>query len=428
VAREPHNCAVRIELGHALILAGRLLDAKSCFNQVLAADPGNADALLGLGGVFEDQGQRHSAEAVYGEILQRFPGHPAAVACLLNVASEKSLEPALTIASDAMLHADDRAKARIGYALGKAYDRVGEYGAAFIAWSEANTARRREAGVFDRERFDARVKKLVEVFPDTFFSDRAGWGAESELPILVVGLPRSGTTLTERVLDGHPQIVGAGELPDWADLASATPDRLGREEPPWPAAATELNAEHVSAVGQDYLRRLEARLEPGERSVVNRVIDKQPLNFWYLGLVAVALPRARVLHCTRDLRDNGLSIYAEDFSPEQRWATDLSDIRHYWRGYRYLMKHWERVLGPRLLEVSYEDTVDDLGGQAEKLLRFLDVRWDPAVLSFHGRRAPVQTPSRWQVRQPIYKSSAGRWRSYEPFIGPLLRDSRGAAA
>jgi hypothetical protein len=125
------------------------------------------------------------------------------------------------------------------------------------------------------------------------------------------------------------------------------------------------------------------------------VVDKQPLNFWHLGLVAMALPGARIIHCRRDIRDNGLSIFAEDFTHEQQWATDLADIADYWRGYRRLMDHWRQVSGLEILDVDYEATVSDLPGQARRMLDFLDLPWDPSVLAFHKTERSVQTPSRW---------------------------------
>ncbi|MEM6539067.1 MAG: sulfotransferase [Pseudomonadota bacterium] len=152
-------------------------------------------------------------------------------------------------------------------------------------------------------------------------------------------------------------------------------------------------------------------------SPVLRVLDKQPLNFWHLGLVAMALPNARVIHCTRDARDNGLSILAENFTPKQRWATDPDDVAHYRCGYLRLMNYWREATGLRILDVAYEDTVADLEGQARHLLGFLDLPFEPDVLAFHERAAPVQTPSRWQVRRPLYASSVGRWRAYEGNLG-----------
>jgi hypothetical protein len=150
------------------------------------------------------------------------------------------------------------------------------------------------------------------------------------------------------------------------------------------------------------------------------IIDKQPLNFWHLGLVAIAMPNAKIVHCTRDIRDNGFSIFSQNFHLSQKWSTDLTDIAHYWRGYRRLMAHWQSVTGLDILEVNYEDTVADLEVQARRLLGFVGLSWDEKVLAFHENSRPVQTPSRWQVRQPLYRTSMEKWRQYEQHLQPLI--------
>ncbi len=250
-----------------------------------------------------------------------------------------------------------------------------------------------------------------------FFAAATEPASDSERPLFIVGLPRSGTTLTEQILASHPQIHGAGELDLLTDLATATPDVLGRRQSSWPETALELKREHVDTIGRQHLERLQSMAPSGPA----RITDKQPLNFWHLGLVALTLPGARIVHCTRDIRDNGLSIFAENFTPEQRWATELSDIAHYWRGYRRLMAHWREVTGLRTIEVAYEDTIADTQSQAARMTDFLDLPWHPDVLRFHDTGRAVQTPSRWQVRRPIYGTSAGRWRDYEQHIAPLRR-------
>ncbi|MEO0973843.1 MAG: sulfotransferase, partial [Pseudomonadota bacterium] len=158
-----------------------------------------------------------------------------------------------------------------------------------------------------------------------------------------------------------------------------------------------------------------------------RIIDKQPLNFWQLGLAAIALPHAKIIHCTRDIRPNGFSIYSQNFNVHQRWSTDLEDIATYWRGYRRLMAHWEAATSLQMMEAPYEAMVQDPEGQARQLLDFLELPWDPSVLAFHESSRAVQTPSRWQVRQPIYTSSKARWEHYEAHLAPLIAAAREVA-
>ncbi|WP_324743638.1 sulfotransferase [Tsuneonella sp. CC-YZS046] len=416
VGCEPRNAVIHVLLGRMLTQDGRLEEAKGQFEIALDLDDQADGAAVGLGGVYEDLGERGAAAEVYRRLVQARPFHAEGLAGLLGVAEGDVLEAAFSIARDGLRAAPDADAALIGYALGKALAGLGRHDEAFAAWSAANAARRRAAGPFDRDGLDARIDRLVEIFSRDFFAARRGWGDPSERPVFIVGLPRSGTTLTEQILAGHPAVHGAGELDLLTDMATGTPDRLGRSDPSWPETALELEARHVAAIASDHLGRLD-RMASGTAS---RVIDKQPLNFWHLGLVALAVPNARIINCIRDIRDCGLSIFSENFTPEQRWATDLGDIASYWRGYTRLMDHWRSATDLRILDVRYEDLVANLEGQSRRLLDFLGLNWEPSVLRFHEQDRAVQTPSRWQVRRPLYNSSSGRWRAYERHIGPLI--------
>lgn len=414
---EPANAAILTLLGQAFAQDGQLARAQQSFETARRLDPHSAGAAIGLASALEDLGARAEAARVYQDLLRRVPGDGEALAGWLGVAEGKELDEGLRVAQEGLQHAGDRDAALIGYALGKALARKGDHAGAYAAWADANAARRQLSGSFDAAYFDARIDRLIALFTRDFFLERRGWGDASARPVFVVGLPRSGTTLTEQILAGHPSVFGAGELDVLTDMATGAPDRLGRPEPSWPEAALELERGHVDAIARDHLARLDA-LAPRSAS---RVVDKQPLNFWHLGLVALAFPNARIVHCTRDIRDNGLSIFAENFTPEQRWATDLADIAHYWRGYRRLMAHWKAATDLRVLDVGYEETVGDLEAQARRLTAFLDLPWDPAVLAFHETERAVQTPSRWQVRRPLYDTSVARWRPYEAHLDPLVR-------
>lgn len=420
VACEPGNPAIWIIRGQTLSQDGQLEAAKSAYEKALDLDGGAIRAALGLGAVHEDLGDRAGAARIYQNLLARVPDGAEAIAGLLGVSGGDTLAAAIALATDRIQAAPDADAALIGYALGKTLAKTGDHAGAFRAWADANGARRRFAGPFDRAAFDARIDRLVEIFSPAFFEERRGWGDPSARPVFIVGLPRSGTTLTEQILSGHPDVFGAGELDLLTDMATGTPDRLGRADPPWPETAPELTRAHVAGIAGDHLARL-AGLAPAE---AGRVIDKQPLNFWHLGLVAITFPNARIIHCTRDMRDNGLSIFAENFTPEQRWATDLSDIVHYWRGYQRLMAHWQETLPIQMIDNPYEAMVADLETAAQNLVSFLGLPWDARCLAFHEHERAVQTPSRWQVRQPVYATSVGRWRHYETQIGDLAEIAR----
>lgn len=416
VLASPDHLLARLHLANAHKSLGYVDDALSEYRAVLAQDPGSAVAHFGLGQLFEDVGEPESAAQSYRAALDSDPDTHEALANLLGLGRYVDVSAEIERAMVGLTADDPRTRALLGYGLGKALDRQKSYDAAFAAYQVANEARRAQAGAFDRAVFDRRVDAMIDIFSESFFEERKGWGDPSKRPVFIVGLPRSGTTLTEQIIGSHPQCFGAGELATLTDLATGTPDRRGTDDPPWPRCAPLLTRAQIEGVGNDYCGEVSKRAP--DTSL--RIIDKQPLNFWHLGLVAAALPNARIIHCTRDIRDCGFSIFTQNFNVQQNWSTDLGDIAHYWRGYRRLMEHWRRVSGLEFLDVAYEDTVADLEGRAGQLLAFVELPWDDRVLQFHENDRAVQTPSRWQVRQPIYQSSKARWRQYERHLAPLI--------
>jgi hypothetical protein len=232
----------------------------------------------------------------------------------------------------------------------------------------------------------------------------------ADQPVFIVGLPRSGTTLTEQILSAHPMLHGAGELPDLARLAACETDG----EAPWRAAAA-LDEKRSRAAASAYLEAL--RDGAPRRSL--RISDKSPLNFFHLGFAALLLPGARVVHCRRSPADTALSIWLENFNADQRYATDFDDLAFFTALYERVMAHWRDVLPLPTLELQYEETVADLEGRARRLIAFLGAPWDARCLDFHRSARAVQTPSRWQVRQPIHSRSVGRWRLYAEHLPAL---------
>ena len=423
VQADSRNPAARLRLASSHKALGFTGDARREYDAAIQLSPRSAPAHFGLGQLLEDLGAPEDAAAAYRTALQLDENHHEALASLLGLGRYVDISDALNAATSRLASADAPGRSLIGYGLGKALDQQKRYTDAFEAYAAANAARREASGPFDRKVFDQRVEQLISLFSRDLFDERAGWGDASQRPVFIVGLPRSGTSLTEQIISSHPQCFGAGELNVLTDLATGMPDRLGHPEPAWPDCARLINASQAAETGADYLRRSAARA-PGDAT---HVVDKQPLNFWHLGLVALALPNARIIHCSRDIRDCGFSIYAHNFNAQQAWSTDLEDIAYYWQGYRRLMDHWKAVTGLKVIDVQYEDTVADLEKSARSLLSFLDLPWDERVLRYHENDRAVQTPSRWQVRQPVYTSSMARWRHYESKLAPLIRAAEDTA-
>jgi hypothetical protein len=236
-----------------------------------------------------------------------------------------------------------------------------------------------------------------------------GGGNPSQAPVFIVGMPRSGTSLIEQIAAGHSQVFGAGELRDASNIADALEARA-RDR-----AAQEVDPDLASRLADAYLAKL-LSLGAGK----TRVIHKLPDNIIHLGVVGVLFPAARIIFCRRDPRDTILSCYFRKFDAEISWAYDLVDCGHRALEIERLAEHWRRVLPQQMLTIDYEAMVADLEGQSRRLIEFLGLDWEPACLDFHKTDRPVLTASGWQVRQPIYPQSVGRWRHYERHIGPLL--------
>jgi hypothetical protein len=226
--------------------------------------------------------------------------------------------------------------------------------------------------------------------------------------VFVVGMPRSGTTLVEQILASHGAVFGAGELQHVQTLVTGLGD--------FPASVPRLAPDQLQAFGQRYLDTV----TPLARGKI-RLVDKMPVNFVYAGLIRLILPEARIIHCRRDPVDTCLSCYSKLFTAEQSFSYDQTEIGQFHRDYQKITAHWRAVLpATHFLEVDYEAVVEDVEAQARRMLAFLELEWDPACLDFHLTKRPVKTASVNQVRQPVYKSSAGRWRQHAAQLAPLL--------
>jgi hypothetical protein len=231
-------------------------------------------------------------------------------------------------------------------------------------------------------------------------------------------MPRSGSTLIEQILASHPRIHGAGELPDLQEAAKKV---LNAAAARFPEYAATLDGATARRIGETYL----AGLPPAAAAEI-RTVDKLPDNFRRIGMIRLILPNARIIHTVRDPIDTCVSCYAKLFESGQHFTYDLAELGRYYRGYRKLMGHWRSVLpGDAMLDVVYEDLVDNLEGHARRLIEYCGLPWDERCLSFHRTERPVRTASAVQVRQPIFRSSVQRWRKYEAWLGPLLTELAG---
>jgi tetratricopeptide (TPR) repeat protein len=433
-------------LANAQRLGGAPAAAVASYERVLARQPGFAGALHGLGLALRALAQDEAAAARFAEAARAAPGWapawqelgmslavlgrlgPAAAALRRAVAIDPGLAAArrhlLAIQPDAAaipeltrLLADPgtgpAARVETGFALGRLLDGAGQYDAAFAAFAAANRTLRslqEAAGQrFDGARLRRDVDRLIAAFPAGGFAGRVG-GAETELPVFIVGMPRAGTSLVEQILASHAQVFGAGELRGIGEIAL----RLG-----WAPGAAWTPAA-LGGAAAEYLTARAAEAGDALRVPALRIIDKMPDNIFQLGLIATLFPQARVIFCERDALDTCFSCFTQRFAEPHGFDTDLADCGLRYREVARLTRHWHAVLPLPMLRVSYEALVADPDAQARRLVDFLGLDWDPSCLAFHEAARPVRTASWAQVRKPVYASAVGRARHYAGHLGPLV--------
>ncbi len=312
---------------------------------------------------------------------------------------------------------DDFVWTNLCFALGKEFARIQAYDEAFHYYARGNRARDRQHA-YEPEKDREVLRAAIETYSPALFERLAGLGDPSGRPVFIVGMWRSGTTLTEQILASHPDVAGGGELREMGKVALGMSEAIGLSRP-YPQCMSDLTREVARTMAGRYLAAL-AELDPK----APRVTDKMPINFAHLGLIAVLFPNARIIHCRRDPRDTCLSIFFQSFRGFHPYSYDLGKLAKYYRLYRQWMAHWRAALPLPMLEIDYEDTIADQEAASRRLLAFCGLDWDERVLTFHETERAVKTASVWQVRQPIYDRSVGRWRSYERHLEPLLAGLR----
>lgn len=415
-ALRPGHEDTLLKLGESLSRVGEHEAALAHYSAAAERHPDSPGLRMALAQAEEDRGDREAAAAAYERALSLRPDWPVPLAALLGLTRGNAPEPRVQQARALLARTDvpDADRAHLGYALGKVFDARGDYRLAMDCWHEANAARRREAGEFDLASLQARVERTIALFDASMFRQPCDGNPEPRL-VFIVGMPRSGTTLTEQILAAHPRAFGCGELPDIALAARHLPSQRGTPQQ-WPHIVEDLDPSALPAAAARYLAAA-SRHAPAD---AERLVDKAPTNYYQLGLVARMFPKARVVWCRRDPRDIAVSTYGEDFSPSERSATRLDGIGHAINLQERLMRHWQAVLPLPILELRYEALVSAPEPEARRLLDFVGLPWDPACLAFHRSERGVQTPSRWQVKQPMHTRSVGRWRNYAFALEPLM--------
>jgi tetratricopeptide (TPR) repeat protein len=377
----------------------------------LAFRPDNDGTHAGLGNLLTELGHLDEATRVLRRAIRLAPrqaGHYARLSKVLRFqADDRDLAGAEALARQAAtLPLPERIE--LGFALGKAYADLGRDEEAWRVYAEANALMRSQIA-YDEGAALGLVGRIPEIFTADLLAAPPGDPAPG--PVFIVGMPRSGSTLAERMLAGHPAIRALGEA---NDFAAARATALGdRARFPFPDGVAQLDAESLRRLGQVYRERVGA-------SLATRVVNKMLGNFAYLGFIHLAMPGARFINTVRDPMDGCLSCYFEQFATGHPYCYDLGELGRFRKAHDTLMAHWHAVLPAGvLIDVAYEKLVADPEAEGRRMLAHLGLDWDPACLDFTNREGSVRTASVAQVRQPLYRSSVGRWRRWETWLGPL---------
>jgi tetratricopeptide (TPR) repeat protein len=480
----PDHLEARFALGNLLYAGGQDAEAIECYQKVLQLSPRHSETHNNLANVYQRLGQMEPAIAHYKTAIEINPSYPDAHGNLGNAylvldrleesieqnrralelkpsrfgshnnqgvafqalgrfeEAERAFERALELVPrDASVHLNlanmgrfkpgDRRLPRLQkllndvetldvenqiaahFAMGKALGDLGQYHDAFPHLLKGNALKRRTF-VYDEPQRLAMLENIRTTFSQDFLQARSGGGDTSWSPIFIVGMPRSGTTLMEQVLASHSKVFGAGELEAFKEAISECVESHGIV-PAYPALVEALSRDQIRQLGEIYTARARARAPDAER-----IVDKMPLNFTFVGLIHLALPNARFINARRDPLDTCLSCFSLMFTGSQPFAYDLSELGRYYRGYEAVMEHWHKVLPPGvMIDAHYEDFVDDLEGAARRVLSHCDLDWEDACRDFHDTKRAVRTASLMQVREPVYRRSIGAWRRYAEYLEPL---------
>lgn len=401
-----------VRLNRAVILSDHLFrpgEALAELEAALELRPDYIAALLNLGNLHEDLGDREAAERAYRRAVEVAPDDALALSRLAGLLDGQSADSGEIIGKLRAALATDRGapeQADLGFALGRLLDSEAQYASAFEAYAAANRASRRSFGGsfagYDRQAHERMVDRLIAAFPAAVDSDGAASPA-----IFVLGMFRSGSTLVEQILAAHSRIVSGGEL----DLIPALASEIGG----YPESLAAAAAADIDSWRRFYLDGLRPCVRAG-----SRVTDKRPDNFLHVGLIKTIFPQAKIVHTRRNRLDNLLSLYFLHLDPGMAYALDLGDAAHWHGEYERLMAHWKHLYPNDIFDVDYEAVIGDPKGTLKPLLAFLGLDWEEAVLDFHRRKARVKTASAWQVRQPLHARSAGRWKNYEKELTAAL--------
>jgi len=408
-------------LGITLKNQGKLEEAEAALKQALTMNPDDAGSHNNLGNILMSLGKLKEAGESYSRALQIRPDYTEAFRSLSNLKRYSEIDGE-TLRMEGLFHSLDISQEQqmhLGFALGKIYEDVEDHEKSFAYIMQANHLFRSSYN-YDLAEDKAFFDLVTNIFDQSFMQQHQDCGNKDQTPIFIVGMPRSGTSLVEQILASHPQVYGAGELLYLKQVIL----RACGEVPGYNFLKNIESFRHddFTSLGNAYLEKMRSH-----SASAKYITDKLPHNFFYLGMIKIILPHAKIIHCQREPLDNCLSIYKKYFSDNQRYAYNLEELGKYYRFYQALMEHWHHTLPANsIYDIKYEALVADQENQTKALLKHCGLPWDDHCLSFHKTNREVKTASAAQVRQPVHQRSVHLWKRYETHLQPLIKSLAGS--
>jgi Flp pilus assembly protein TadD len=396
----------RLGKARALVIEDHNQEAEVVLREMLVADPKNAMAYDLLGSVLSELGRFDEARACFERTIAIAPMLAGSYYDLVRCRPVTSNDNGLLQDMQAALATpglEAQQRLRLHLAIGKAAEDLGDYAVAMQHFDAADAVRRGSAP-FDSAAFSTEVDRLIARCTPEFIARTSALGSGDATPVLIIGMPRSGTTLIEQIVSMHPEVGAGGELNFWNERGAA-----------WHGSPVGDERQFIAKAAADYLGVLSA-IAP----MAARVTDKMPFNFLWAGLIHLVFPKATIIHCRRAAVDTALSIHQTFFHPALAFPTGGAELVAYFRSYQRLIDHWRSALPKdRYIEVDYEELTRAPEPAIRRIIAACGLPWHEACLRPESNPRAVKTPSKWQTRQPIYRSSVARWRRYEPWLGPL---------
>ncbi|MDD9896022.1 MAG: sulfotransferase, partial [Gammaproteobacteria bacterium] len=415
---QPDNLQFKSLFAIECMQSGNFDRALTVFDEILQSLPADPVTLTSKGHALKTKGDSDKAVACYHAAINANHGHGEAFYSLANLKTyrfnESEVAAMAALSNNSNLSFMDRVY--INFALGKAYEDIGNYTAAFEHYQSGNALKKSQSR-YQADRMTEELAAQKNLFTKDFLESQNGAGHPAKDPIFILGLPRAGSTLLEQILSSHSEIDGTLELPNILSLSQRLRRKMVEDTTPgYPAILKRLNAENFASFGKEYIEDTFCH-----RQGARRFIDKMPNNFRHIGLIKLILPNAKIIDARRNPLDCCWSGYKQLFAEGQEFTYDLSDIGQYYRDYVDLMSHWDNVIPEFVLRVNNEDVIEDLEGQVQRILEFCELPFEESCLNFHQTQRNVRTPSADQVRKPVSRAGVAQWKPFEAHLAPLQK-------